>query len=132
MHGSTPRAGARAAGVLDASASPPSEDLWLFEFPDGFAIRINRIGDLGFSWFWGEDKDGRFWQLKAIADELPEPRREIAGFPVIGEFLSISLPNKLPRSHADHTGARSALDHRQSEKASRRRRLDSGVGPPPV
>ena len=52
-------------------------------------LRINAYGDMAFSWHHWEDKDGRFY-------ELPETDREIAGFPVIGGFLFISLPGKPP------------------------------------
>jgi hypothetical protein len=57
---------------------------WLYNIPDLLTIGVNRIGDLAFSWFHGEDNEGQFF-------ELPETRREMGGFPVIGDFLSISV-----------------------------------------
>jgi hypothetical protein len=72
------------------TGEPRVRDVWLYNILATLFISINSVGDLGFNWFHAEDNEGRFY-------ELPETRREVAGLPVIGEFLSISLPNKPPR-----------------------------------
>jgi hypothetical protein len=72
------------------TGEPRVRDVWRYNGLGGLWITLNSIGDLGFDWFNAEDSQGRFY-------ELPETQREIAGFPVIGRFLSISLPNKPPR-----------------------------------
>lgn len=61
-----------------------------FEFnrPEGTWINLNSRGDLS-HWMWWEDKVGRFY-------EFPETRREIAGFPVVGDRLFITRSGKPP------------------------------------
>jgi hypothetical protein len=69
------------AGVLKI------KDKWHYNRPGAaLHIRVNAFGDLS-HWFYGEDEEGRFY-------ELPPTRREIAGFPVIGDFLLMTPPNK--------------------------------------
>jgi len=65
---------------------------WRFNHPGdnggSLWIRVNATGDLR-DWVVGEDKEGSFY-------ELPETRREIAGFPVVGGFLFVTGPNRPP------------------------------------
>jgi len=73
------------------AGEPRIKKEWKYNHPGGISLmlRVNAYGDMAFSWHHWEDKEGRFY-------ELPETSREIGGFPVIGGFLFISLPNKPP------------------------------------
>lgn len=59
---------------------------WEYNRPPGLWIHINSRGDLS-HWTWWEDKAGRFYLL-------PEKRREIAGFPVVGDRMFITRSGK--------------------------------------
>jgi hypothetical protein len=61
-----------------------------FEYnrPESTWITINGRGSLD-HWVWWEDHAGRFY-------EIPETRREIAGFPVVGDRLFIKRADKPP------------------------------------
>jgi len=74
-----------------STGEPRVKKEWKYNHPTGISmtLRVNAFGDLAFSWQHWEDKEGRFY-------ELPETSREIAGFPVIGGFLFVSLPEKPP------------------------------------
>jgi hypothetical protein len=74
-----------------ATGEPRIKKEWKFNHPGGISLmfRVNAYGDMAFSWHHWEDKEGRFY-------ELPETSREIGGFPVIGSFLFVSLPEKPP------------------------------------
>jgi hypothetical protein len=68
--------------------TPKIKSNWEFNRPPGLWIGINTPRDLS-HWTWWEDKAGRFYLL-------PEARREIAGFPVVGDRMFIIAPGKPP------------------------------------
>ena len=72
------------------AGEPTVRTPWLFNIPDALFINVNTFGDLGFSWFTGEDKEGKFY-------ELPITSRELAGFPVIGGFLYVTRTGAPPQ-----------------------------------
>lgn len=61
---------------------------WEYNRPNGLWIGVNRRGDLS-HWTQWEDGSGRFYLL-------PETRREVAGFAVVGDRLFITRPGKAP------------------------------------
>lgn len=115
-----------------STGEPRVKKEWRYNHPGGMLmIRVNAFGDLAFSWFYGEDKEGRFY-------ELPDTRREIAGFPVIGGFFFVSPPNKPPlftpitRERAQRwiiDNLRRQADADASMLASARRQYEDFVSP---
>ena len=59
---------------------------WEYNRPEGLWIGVNTLRDLD-HWRWWEDERGRFY-------ELPETKREIAGFPVVGDRMFITRDGK--------------------------------------
>jgi len=106
---------------------------WKYNHPVGISLMIgvNAYGDMAFSWHHWEDKEGRFY-------ELPETSRDIAGFPVIGGFLFVSLPAKPPlftpitRERAQRwiiDNVRRQADADTSTLAAARRRYEDFISP---
>ena len=106
---------------------------WKYNHPTGISmtLRVNAFGDLAFSWQHWEDKEGRFY-------ELPETSRDIAGFPVIGGVLFVSLPTKPPlftpitRERAQRwiiNNLRRQADADTSMLAAARRRYEDFISP---
>jgi hypothetical protein len=71
-----------------ADGTPAVKPSFEFNRPEGLWIGINTMRDLS-HWNWWEDAAGRFYLL-------PETRREIAGFPVVGDRMFITRPGKAP------------------------------------
>ena len=75
--------------IEQAPGAPPRiKAKWEFNRPPGLWINVNSRGDLS-HWRWWEDKAGRFYLL-------PEARREIAGFAVVGDRMFIARTGKPP------------------------------------
>ncbi len=69
-----------------SGAAPKIKAKWEFNRPPGLWIKINSRADMS-HWRWWEDKKGRFYLL-------PETRREIAGFAVVGDRMFITRSSK--------------------------------------
>jgi hypothetical protein len=73
---------------ITPSGEPKVKAKFEYNRPSAIWIKVNSRGDLS-HWHWWEDKTGRFY-------ELPETRREIAGFPVMGDRFFITRSGKPP------------------------------------
>lgn len=71
---------------LAPDGTPKVKASFEFNRPPGLWIGINTLRDLS-HWSWWEDRAGRFYLL-------PETRREIGGFPVVGDRMFITRPGK--------------------------------------
>lgn len=69
-----------------AGGIPKIARRWEYNRPPGLWINVNSRGDLS-HWTGWDDRAGRFYLL-------PETRREIAGFPVVGDRFFITRPGK--------------------------------------